>query len=172
LEKLSLYGSDRNRDSSQHSSSQVSSQTPSQPPIQVEAVRHLVPVSTQNSLQLAAAIRTGDTATALDLVMALNQQNEPTLKILATLVNQFRTWLWIKLLMESGERNQTTIAQAAEIRNPKRLYFIQKEIATLTTQQLQQALPLLLQLEFNLKQGADPLAILQTTTIQLCQVFR
>jgi DNA polymerase III subunit delta len=46
----------------------------------------LVTASTQSSLKLAAAIRQGQTAVALELVADLLRQNEPALKIVATLV--------------------------------------------------------------------------------------
>jgi DNA polymerase-3 subunit delta len=81
---------------------------------------------------LAAAIRAGDTATALALVAELISRNEPALRIVATLIGQFRTWLWVKLMMDTGQGSSKgenalrLIAQAAEISNPKRIYFYSK----------------------------------------------
>lgn len=153
LEKLQLYGRDRTT------------------PLDGEAVSRLTVVNTQNSLQLATALRQGDTGQALQLVADLLNRNEPALKIVATLVGQFRTWLWVKLMIDSGERDERKIAQAADVRNPKRIYFLQQEVRSLTLSQLQQSLPHLLDLEFKLKQGADPLATLQTKTIELCEIL-
>jgi len=141
-------------------------------PLDVEAVAELVQANTQNSLQLAAAIRAGDTAKAIGLVAQLLAHNEPSLRIVATLIGQFRTWLWVKLLMEAGERSERTIAQAAEIGNPKRVYFLQQEVKSLSVQQLVSTLPLLLELEVSLKQGAEEMSALQTKVIELCCVFQ
>lgn len=139
-------------------------------PIDVDCVTALVQANTQNSLQLAAAIKAGNTAKALGLVSQLLNLNEPALKIVATLVGQFRTWLWVKILMET-ERDET-IAQAAEIGNPKRVYFLLQEVKAHSQKQFVSALPLLLELEVSLKQGAEEMSALQTKVIQLCQVFQ
>jgi DNA polymerase III subunit delta len=63
------------------------------------------------------------------------------------------------------------IAQAAEIGNPKQLYFLKSEIARLSLGQFQQAMPLLLDLEFSLKRGAEDVSTLQTKVVELCEVF-
>ncbi|AFY46485.1 DNA polymerase III, delta subunit [Nostoc sp. PCC 7524] len=154
IEKLRLYAEDGNQ------------------PIEVDTVTLLVRNNTQNSLQLAAAIRTGDTAKALTVLADLINAAEPGLRIVATLIGQFRTWLWVKLMMESGERNSQAIAQAAEVGNPKRIYFLQQEVQSLSLRQLLSCLPLLLELEFSLKQGFGEISTLQTKVIELCQVCR
>jgi len=154
LEKLRLYSGDR------------------QPPVDEAAVTMLVTTSTQNSLQLAAAIRQGEVGRSLTLITDLIRQNESPLRIVAVLVGQFRTWLWVKLMLEAGERDEREIARAAEISNPKRIYFLQQEVKPLSLLSLQQTLPLLLELEFGLKTGAEPLALLQTKAIELCQLYR
>ena len=151
LEKLSIYG--------QH---QV---------LDRETVAALVPCTTQNSLQLAAAIREGNTTRSLELVKDLLNRYEPTLKIVATLVGQFRTWTIIKVMLEAGEKDEKAIAKAAEINNPKRIYFLRKEVQSLSSEQLLAALPILLDLEVNLKNGNEPMSTLQTKIIQLCQNF-
>jgi DNA polymerase III subunit delta len=154
MEKLHLYSASSNQ------------------PLTVDIVTKLVRNTTQNSLQLAAAIRTGDTAKALATLSDLINASEPSLRIVATLIGQFRTWLWVKIMMESGERNQQAIAQAAEIGNPKRIYFLQQEVKSLSLEQLISTLPLLLELEVSLKQGASDIATLQTKVIELCEVSR
>jgi DNA polymerase-3 subunit delta len=141
-------------------------------PLDTAAIAPLITASTQNALQLVAAIRLGHTDKALELVADLLRQNEPALRIVSTLVGQFRLRLWIKLMLESGERDEQAIAKAAELNNPKQLYFLQKEVATLSLSQLQRSLPILLELEFNLKRSADEILILQTKVIELCQLFR
>ncbi|HEY9801861.1 MAG TPA: DNA polymerase III subunit delta [Leptolyngbyaceae cyanobacterium] len=154
MEKLRLYAEDSDR------------------PIQEDTVIRLVRNTTQNSLQLAAAIRVGDTAKALTILADLINAAEPELRIVATLIGQFRTWLWVKLMVESGERNPQAIAQAAEIGNPKRIYFLQQEVQSLSVAQLISCLPLLLELEVILKQSRPEIATLQTKIIELCQLCR
>ncbi len=134
-------------------------------------VASLVVANTQNSLQLAAAIRQGDVGTALNLVNELINHNEPALKIVATLVGQFRTWLWVKMLLEAGEKDDRVIATAAGLGNPKRLFFIKQELQSTTADRLAASLPKLLDLEFSLKRGGETISTLQMHTIELCQIF-
>lgn len=144
----------------------------SKQPLDETAIVPLITASTQSSLQLLAAIRQGKTAQALELVADLLQQNEPILKIVSTLVGQFRLRLWIKLMLESGERDDREIAKAAELSNPRQLYFLKQELQSASLHQLQQVLPILLDLEFSLKRGSDETIALQTKVIELCQLFQ
>ena len=153
LEKLKIYWGDR------------------QQPLDEQAVAELVLCNTQNSLQLAAAIKDGKTDKALGLVADLINHNEPALKIVATLVGQFRTWTIVKLMQQTGERDNRAIASAAGINNPNRLYFINQEIQRTSSDRLLAALPLLLELEYSLKSGASALESLQTKAIELCLLF-
>ncbi|WP_414529821.1 DNA polymerase III subunit delta [Nodularia chucula] len=152
MEKLRLYTSESGK------------------PLDVDTITKLVRNTTQNSLQLAAATRMGDTAKALTILADLINAAEPGLRIVATLIGQFRTWLLVKIAMESGERNSQTIAQIAEVGNPKRIYFLQEEVKLLSVQQLISCLPILLELEVSLKQGATEISTLQTKVIELCQL--
>ena len=154
MEKLLLYARDNRQ------------------PLDVDVVAELVRGNNQNSLQLAAAIRSGDVSKALLLVAQLIDRNEPGLKIVATLIGQFRTWLWVKLMMNDGERSDRAIALAAEVSNPKRIYFLQQEVKQLSLGQLVSTLPLLLELEVSLKQGREQMSTLQTKVIELCQIFQ
>ncbi|HEY9763012.1 MAG TPA: DNA polymerase III subunit delta [Trichocoleus sp.] len=141
-------------------------------PLPPEVAVELVTVSSQSSLKLATALREGKTEDALGLVADLLSRNEPALRIVASLVSQFRLWLWIKVMMDSGERSEQTIAKAAEVSNPKRIFFLQKEVRMLSLQRLQQVLPLLMELEFGLKQGMEEQAALQTKMIEISQLLR
>lgn len=140
--------------------------------VDAEAVATLVTSNTQSSLQLAGAITSGDGLKALELVADLLNRNEPALRIVATLTGQFRTWLWVKVAIASGDRDEIEIAKAAEVSNPKRVYFLKKDVTNLTLKQLTSTLPLLLDLEVSLKQGAEPLSTLQTKVIELCQLYQ
>jgi DNA polymerase-3 subunit delta len=153
IEKLKLYGNEAGK------------------PLGKEAIASLVTTSTQSSVQLARAIRMGDTARALTLLDDLFKQNESPLRMVATLVGQFRTWLWVKLMVDAGERDDKAIAQAAEVSNPKRIYFLKQEVKSLPLAKLQQVLPLLLELEYGLKQGAEEVSFCQTKVIELCRLL-
>ena len=149
MEKLATYQSDR------------------QQPLDEQIIKVLVNVSNQNSLQLSEAILNKNLGYALDLAKNLLNSNEPALRIVATLVGQFRTWTIVKTAIESGEKDDKQIAKIADISNPKRIYFIKKQIRQQTAKQLQKSLPILLELEAGLKLGADPLTILETKIIEL-----
>jgi DNA polymerase-3 subunit delta len=140
-------------------------------PLTAKEIAPLVQASAHNSLQLASAIRTANVSQALSLVAELLRNNEVGLRICATLVGQFRTWLWIKLMQESGERDDKAISEAAEIGNPKRVYFLKQEVQGLNSQKLMRSLGILLHLEADLKHGKDETATLQTAIIELCQAM-
>lgn len=150
LDKLSLYQGENKQ------------------PINEEIVKSLVNVSNQNSLQLAQAILQQNIPLALQLVQDLISLNEPALRIVATLVGQFRTWAIVKTMVESGEKDEKAIAENADISNPKRIYFLKQETKNISAQKLLSSLPILLELEANLKLGHDPLIALETKIIQLC----
>jgi DNA polymerase-3 subunit delta len=135
-------------------------------------VSALVASTAQSSFKLAAAIRQGQTGEALEMVAELLRQNEPPLLIVASLVKQFRTWTWIKVMLAAGERDELAIAQAAEVGNPKRLYFLKQEVQPLALNSLLQTLPILLELEADLKRSADSLMSLQISVVELCALCR
>ena len=141
-------------------------------PLDEKIVAQLVLCNTQNSLQLAAAIKDSRTEEALSLVSDLINLNEPALKIVATLVGQFRTWTILKLMQQSGNRDNKAIASAAGISNPNRIYYLSKEIQGINANQLLATLPMLLELEYSLKSGGEVLSVLQTKVIELCLVFK
>lgn len=132
----------------------------------------LVSTTQQSSLELANLARQGFSDKALGVLDDLLRHNEPPLRISATLIKQFRTWLWVKLMQVSGERDDKVIAKAADIVNPKRVYFLGQEVKSLSIAQLQQTLMILLELEVTLKQGQEPKGTLQTKVIELCQICR
>ncbi|MFN5513545.1 MAG: DNA polymerase III subunit delta [Cyanobacteriota bacterium] len=141
-------------------------------PLTVEQIEPLINSAGQNSLQLAEAIRRGQTERALGLVADLLARNEAALRICATLSGQFRTWLLIKLALESGEKDEKMIAAQAELNNPKRLYFLRKELSAVTGKQLLACWPLLQELEWRLKRGGEPLSTLQTKVVELSLLFQ
>ncbi len=133
-----------------------------------EAVIELVNNSSGNALKLASVILDGDIDTALQITENLLRCNEPPLKIAATLVTTFRTWLTVKVCTLEGWENDSEIATLAEIKNPKRLYFLRNEVANVSVERLRKALPLLLELELMLKSGANERLAIQIQLAQLC----
>jgi len=154
LEKLKLYSHQKNQ------------------ALDLDDVASLVSNSTQNSLKLASSIIQGNTGESLKIISELIRQNEPALRILATLVGQFRTWLMIKLMEEQGEKDEAKIAEKAELSNPKRLYFLRKEISGISGEKLLASLPILLDLESQLKLSSNALDILETKIIELCNLYQ
>lgn len=140
-------------------------------PLPPEVAADLVTSSTHTSLQLATAIKQADAGKALLLVEDLLNRNEPALRMVATLVSQFRLWLWLRVMEAAGSQSEAEILAAAEINNPKRLYFLKQELRGISLEQLQRTLPLLLELEADLKLGRDQRAALHTAVIQLCALF-
>ena len=136
-----------------------------------DTVAELVLCNTQNSLQLAEAIRDGNAERALGLVSDLIARNEPALKIVATIVGQFRRWTIVKLMQQTGARDNKAIAAAAGINNPNQLHYIYRDLRGTTAEGLLATLPILLELEYSLKSGASCLSTLQTKVIELCLLF-
>lgn len=120
--------------------------------IEIEDVQTLVSANTSSSLKLASFILQRNLPTALSCMNDLLNNNEPALRIVATLVTQFRTWLWVKLMSQQGASNQL-IASEAEIGNPNRIYYLKQETQNCTIEQLKDALSQLLELEIMLKTG-------------------
>ena len=134
-----------------------------------DLVASLVICNTQNTLQLAEALREGNKEKTLVLITELLDRNEPPLKIVATLIGQFRTWTMVKLMEESGERDRKAIAQIAEVGNPYRIDHLRRELKLLNSDRLLASLPILFELEYSLKKGAEPIATLQTKLLKICQ---
>jgi DNA polymerase III subunit delta len=162
LEKLSLYSAGSTGDRLAKPSATID----------VDQVEALISTTQQSALVLSNTVRQGLTDPALGLVEELLNHNEPPLKISATLIRQFRTWLWIRIMQDAGERDDRVVAKAADIANPKRLYFLRQDVQSISQHQLKRCLGLLLDLEAALKQGQDPKATLQTKVIELCATCR
>ncbi|MBW4696484.1 MAG: DNA polymerase III subunit delta [Aphanocapsa lilacina HA4352-LM1] len=140
--------------------------------VDAEAVGALVATTAHTSFQLAAALLAGEAATALRVLDELLRRNEPALRIQAVLVNQFRTWLWVRVLIEAGERDAQAIAAAAEIANPGRVYFLQKEVERTSALRLGRVLPILLGLEVALKGGRPERAALESAVLHIVNALR
>ncbi len=153
LEKLLLFAGNRSQ------------------PLNPEEVAALVHCHAQNTFQLADAIREGNTSSALELLAGLTARSEPGLRIVAGLTGKFRIWLWVKAMIQAGDRDDR-IAQALDLGNPKRVYYFRQEVKNASLEKLQKSLPLLLELEASLKRGREEILTLQTKVIELSSLFR
>ncbi|MEG4283971.1 DNA polymerase III subunit delta [Microcoleus sp. A006_D1] len=153
LEKLLLFAGNRSQ------------------PLNPEEVAALVHCHAQNTFQLADAIREGNTSSALELLAGLTARSEPGLRIVAGLTGKFRIWLWVKAMIQAGDRDDK-IAQALDLGNPKRVYYFRQEVKNASLEKLQKSLPLLLELEASLKRGREEVLTLQTKVIELSSLFR
>ncbi|MBW4473846.1 MAG: DNA polymerase III subunit delta [Stenomitos rutilans HA7619-LM2] len=137
-----------------------------------QAVQQLVPCQTQTSLQLAEAMRQGDVSQVLGLLHELMSRAEVPLVIVATLLTQCRTWLWVKsALSDRARRSDTEIAHLCGLGNPKRLYYLRQEVAKLSVNTLVQAVTQLLALEVSLKQG-EGAALVLPKLIAIAHLFK
>lgn len=139
LEKLAVYASDGT--------------------ITRKQAEKLVNCTTQTSLQLAEAVKQKQVDEATQLLEELLAYREHPLAILATLTTQFRTWLWVKVAIEGG-KGDSEVVQLCKIGNPKRLYYLRREVADTSCDLLITSLSMLCDLESRLKQGATSSSLL------------
>ena len=151
LEKLALYAGDSKLGKSQ--------------------VANFVPINTQTSLQLAAAIKAGQASLVAQLTEELLAKGEPPLKIIATLITQFRTWLWTKLAISSGIKTNADIAKVANVVNVNRVYYLRQEVAKCSLHSLSRAVTLLYKLHIACQQGVKA-DYLQSYLLLTCQPFQ
>ena len=151
LEKLAVYAGDRKLNKSQ--------------------VANFVPVNTQTSLQLADAIKSGRGLLVAGLTNELLAKGEPPLKIIATLITQFRAWLWTKLAIAKGIRSNAEIAKLANVGNVNRIYYLRQEVAKCSLKSLSRAVVLLFELQVACQQGMKNDAI-RSRLLIACQLFK
>ncbi|ODG98401.1 DNA polymerase III subunit delta [Nostoc sp. KVJ20] len=123
--------------------------------LELAEIKELVPCQTQNSLQLASAIRQGESNQVLHLLDDLLSRSEPLMVIVATLLTQFRTWLWIKSAIVSGIKKDSELAQMCSISNPNRIYYLRQEVANTSINALAKAVTMMLDLDISIKRGAE-----------------
>ncbi|MGL6133418.1 MAG: DNA polymerase III subunit delta [Prochlorococcaceae cyanobacterium] len=124
--------------------------------ITLAAVRALVAGHSTTALAVGDALLAGQAVEAIALVDDLLAAGEPALRIVATLSGQVRGWLWVALLDRQGEQDVAAIARAAGIGNPKRIYVLRKQIRGRNPERLLRLLGQLLEVEADLKRGAEP----------------
>jgi DNA polymerase III delta subunit len=135
--------------------------------IEVNHVKDLVSITTTSTLQLASAICASDAIATTRIFTTLVDQNEPVVKIIATLTTLFRTWLTVKAMVAEGETDNHAIATAAGVGNPNRVYYLKQEVAAISLSRLKQIMYQLLELEILAKQGGTE-SLFTSKIITLC----
>lgn len=138
--------------------------------LSIEEVLALVPSTTQNSLQLASAIRESNATKAVNLLQDLLEKETFPLAICATLITQFRTWMWVKAALVGGVKQDAEIARICQIANPKRVYFLKQEVSGVSLGSLIRAMSMLLELEVALKGGKKG-DLMLTAELAIVRVF-
>lgn len=141
-------------------------------PIYLADVQSLIPCQTQSNLQLAEAIRNGESEAVVSLIDELLARSEPVMVMVATLLTQFRTWLWVKSTISNGIKNNTEIARICNVVNPKRLYYLRQEVATLPLKPLIQAVTRLMDLEISIKQGRANANAILASLLGITRLFK
>jgi len=75
----------------------------------------------------------------------------------------------VALMNASGERDVQTIAKAAGLNNPKRVYVLQRQVQGCHPKRLQRLLAALLELEWDLKLGTPPQQAFRDHLLPLAQ---
>nr|MDZ8061842.1 DNA polymerase III subunit delta [Nostoc sp. EkiNYC01] len=134
--------------------------------ISLEEIKQLVSNHNTDYQKLTMAMLRNHSNLAIAQVDKLLDSNEHPLKIVATLTSVFRTWLITKAGLEA-KLSDTKIAEIAELKNPKRLYYLKDEIKFIGVKKLKNSLILLLQLETELKSGTNNLT---SRIIEICTI--
>ena len=124
--------------------------------IKADYVKDLITGITTNAVSIGNLLLEENIGEAIAQIDILINNGEPSLRIISTLTNQVRGWLWTKLLEDKGEKDVGIIAQAAGIANPKRIYIMRKQIQGKSTKMLLVLLSRLLDIEAAIKKGVLP----------------
>ncbi len=124
--------------------------------ISEDTVKALIDGITTNALQIGESLLANNVGEAIHRLDSLLAKGEPALRMLATLTNQVRGWLWVSLMEQQGEKDVAIIAKAAGIANPKRIYIMRKQIQGIPPRRFLKLLDCLLDVEASLKKGVLP----------------
>ena len=94
---------------------------------------------------------------SLNHIYTLLSQGEPPLRLISGLTSQIRIHAIVLLLAE--ENDVSKISQLAGIANPKRIFFIRKKIKNCDPKFLIDLMTKLLDIEFLLKKGNNPINV-------------
>ena len=94
---------------------------------------------------------------SLNDIYILINQGEPPLRLIAGLTSQIRIHIIVLLLAD--ENDLSKISQLAGITNPKRIFFVRKKIKNCDPKFLIDLMTKLLDIEFFLKRGSNPINV-------------
>lgn len=140
-------------------------------PVNFTQIQELIPHTNQTCIELAEAIRLGNAERTIYLTQSLLSQAHHPLVIVATLITQFRTWLWVSSALQHTN-NDTEIAQLCHLGNLGRIYYLRQEVQNLSQRSLCEVLTKLLDLEVALKTGRSAELILPTFLLLSNQLRR
>ncbi len=106
-------------------------------------------------------------AKSLHEIYRLIQKGEPPLRLNAGLISQVRTHTIVKLIGYSGEHDLGQICKIANISNPKRIFFIKQKINNTSSYFLIKLMSKLLNIEFLLKKGNNPISVFTENLVNL-----
>jgi DNA polymerase-3 subunit delta len=141
-------------------------------PVQFKAVQNLIPCQTQSNLQLAEAVCRGETEIVVRLLDELLARSEPLRVIVATLLTQFRTWLWVKSAIANGIKSNAIIAQLCGVGNPNRLYYLRQEVTAVPIHKLILAVTRLVELDMAIKQGLAGASSVMPSLVAIARLFK
>ena len=97
----------------------------------------------------------------------LLQKGEPALRLNAGLISQIRIHTIVKVSNNSDEENIDKICNLANISNPKRIFFIRKKVKNISHKYLINLMSNLLNIEYLLKRGNNPINVFTENLINL-----
>ncbi len=132
--------------------------------ILLKEVTQLVSNNNTDYSKLALAMLRNHANIAITQIFKLTATNEHPLKIVVTLTSIFRTWLITKAGVEA-KLNDAKTAELADLKNPKRLYYLKDEVKYVAVEKLKRSVLILAQLETELKSGTDNLT---SRIVEIC----
>ena len=147
LQKLSLFSDSINEKFNTNEPREISK----------ELVKKLIQNNSTNALEIANLLLQGERIKALNKIQNLIKNGEPALRLITTLINQSRGWLWVHLLDSEGNQDVKEIAKLAGIANPKRIFVIRKQIQGKSFEALLELMKKLLKIEASVKSGTNPI---------------
>lgn len=126
--------------------------------ITLEDIEVAIPKTLQDNLfDLIQFLLKRQTDMARNLVHDLRLQGEDEIKLIAVLLNQFRMFLQVQILLQEGRNEQQIVTDLSDILgrrlNPYQVKFALRDSRGLSLHFLKQALALLIETDYQIKSG-------------------
>ncbi len=118
-----------------------------------ETVQSLIELESGNALEFSKALVQRNLTAAMSLLPHFGE-GEGVLRTVRTLNSQFRLWYYLSCLIREGKAD-AAIASQLKLGNPRRMYFLRKEVSGSTPERLMQCLQAILETEWKLKTGQE-----------------